>query len=113
MDIISLGKASKVLRDIQKVEEDIVAKKAESRFLSVDARLDWIEAQASQIMAENAMEVDLTQQTYNDVVFNSGSLELKSIGVDKYVGSGSWESAVVDLGEGWQNTKSIVVDKTL
>jgi hypothetical protein len=111
MDIISLGKASKVLRDIQKVDEEIVAKKAESRFLSVDARLDWIEAQASQIMAENSMEVDLSQKTFDDTVLKDGSIQLRELAPEKYVGNGTWESGIVDMGEGWQKTKQIVIDK--
>jgi hypothetical protein len=113
MDIISLGKASKVLRQIKEVDEDIVAKKAESRFVNVDARLDWIEQQASNIMAQNSLEVDLTQKVFNDVQLKNGSIELKELAPGAYVGSGTWESDVVDLGEGWQSTQSISLNKTV
>lgn len=113
MDIISLGKASKVLRDIKQVDDEIVAKKAESRFINVDARLDWIEQQASNIMAENSHEVDLTRNTFQDTELANGSIQLKQLGPEAFVGSGTWESDIVDLGEGWQTTKSITIDKTI
>jgi hypothetical protein len=111
VDIISLGKASKVLRDIRALDQEVVEKKAEGRFLTVDARLDWLEAQASQVMAENTAEVDLSQKTFNGTQFKDGSIQLQEIGVDKYVGKGTWESGIVDLGEGWQETKSIIIEK--
>jgi hypothetical protein len=113
MDIISLGKASKVLRQIKEVDEDIVAKKAESRFVNVDARLDWIEQQASNIMAQNSLEVDLTRKTFSDTNNVNGSVQLKELAPGAYVGSGTWESDVIDLGEGWQKSNSITISKTM
>ncbi|ECP9029746.1 hypothetical protein FU976_07990 [Campylobacter jejuni] len=112
MDIISLGKASKALRLTTDLDVNVVAAKAEDRFLSVDARLDWIEQQASNIMAKNSYEVDLSKKTFNDVQIKDGSLQLKELSPGAYVGSGTWESDIVDLGDGWQQTLEVKVETT-
>jgi hypothetical protein len=86
MDIISLGKANQVLNKIKELDENIIAKLAESRFPTVDARLDWLEGQASKIKASNSKQVDLAQGTFTNTEVANGKLQLKIIGTA--IGSG-------------------------
>lgn len=79
MDIISLGKASKVAKTIQQLDQEVVAPLAESRFPTVDARLDWIEGQANKIKAENSLQLDLSKGTFTDTEFINGKVQLKNI----------------------------------
>lgn len=117
MDIISLGKASKTLREIQKLDVQVVAPLAESRFPTVDARLDWLENQASQIFAVNSKQIDLTQGVLSGTEIVGGKLALTNTGTlsngttKTYTPSGTWESPVIDLGDSWGETKLIDVVK--
>lgn len=81
MDVISLGKASKALREIKALDEQVVAPLAESRFPSVDARLDWLEKQTTDIEAINAKDFDLTQGTMDKVELVNGKIQLKELGI--------------------------------
>lgn len=80
MDIISYGKAGKALRDVKKLDEQVVAPLAESRFPTVDARLDWLEGQADKIKVENSLQVDLSKGTFTDTEFVNGKIQLKKVG---------------------------------
>lgn len=113
MDISSFGKASKVIREIEDLNESVIGEKAESHFLNVDARLDWIEAQAGSIVTENAHEVNLTKGKFNEAENIAGAVQLAKLSDDLFVEKGTWESDVIDLGEGWQKTKIILIDKTV
>lgn len=70
MDILSLSKATKAIRDIKDLDENVVAKQAEDRFLTVDHRLDWIEAQADKVLAKSFKNID-----FNDGVFVNTELK--------------------------------------
>lgn len=109
MDIIALGKASKVFQDLKQMDEELIAAKAEGRFTSVDARLDWLEAQASGLQAKDSYEVDLSQGTFDDAEFKEGSIQLRQIGSGAFVGDGTWESEIVDLGSGMQKVTGITI----
>lgn len=80
MDAISLGKATQALNKIQDLDRNVVAPLAESRFPTVDARLDWLEGQASRIKVAGSKQVDLTIGTLTDVMPANGSLILKQVG---------------------------------
>lgn len=84
MDIISYGKAGKALRDVKKLDEQVVAPLAESRFPTVDARLDWLEGQADKIKVENSLQVDLSKGTFTDTEFIDGKIKLTSINGNLY-----------------------------
>lgn len=109
MDIIALGKASKVFQDLKQMDEELIAAKAEGRFTSVDARLDWLEAQASGLQAKDSYDVDLSQGKFDDAEFKDGSIQLRQIGSGAFVGDGTWESEIVDLGSGMQKVTGITI----
>ena len=113
MDISSFGKASKVIREIDNLNQKVIGEKAESHFLNVDARLDWIEAQAGSIITENTNDVDLTKGSFDQAEVVLGSVQLAKLTETSFVEKGTWESGVIDLGEGWQKTKAILVDKKI
>jgi hypothetical protein len=79
MDVVSLSKASKALRNIQDLNNQVVAPLAESRFPTVDARLDWLEGQASQLKVENSLQLDLSQGTFTNTELVDGKIQLKQI----------------------------------
>jgi hypothetical protein len=85
MDVVSLSKASKALRNIQNLNDQVVAPLAESRFPTVDARLDWLEGQAGKILAENSKQLDLSQGTFTNTELVNGKIQLKLVGL---IGSG-------------------------
>ncbi|MES9781355.1 MULTISPECIES: hypothetical protein [Bacillus cereus group] len=107
MEIISFSKASKVFQDIKQLNETVVGEGAEGQFNSVDERLDWIEAQASNLQVKEIYEVDLNKGQFNDAEFKDGSIQLRQIGPQAFVGSGVWESEVIDLGSGMQQITNI------
>lgn len=109
MEIISFGKANKIFKKVKELDEGVVGLEAETRFKSVDARLDWIEEQSTGLQAEVTAEVDLTRKMFEDTQYKDGAIQLKELSPGTYVGSGTWESDVVDLGEGWQETKKIEI----
>ena len=78
MDILSLSKANKTLKQIKQLDESVVAPLAEDRFPTVDARLDWLEGQTEKIHVENTIQIDLSLGIFNNVELNPyGSLRLK------------------------------------
>lgn len=79
MDILSLGKASKALKQIKNLDEEIVGKKAESHFITVDERLDWIEAQAGKLHADRTLQVDLSKGMFTNTELADGKIQLKVI----------------------------------
>lgn len=79
MDIISLGKASKTLKEINQLNDDVIGKRAEGRFKTVDHRLDWIEGQADKTVIQNSVKIDFSQGTFDNVEFVDGRLQLKLI----------------------------------
>jgi hypothetical protein len=83
MDVISLGKANQILKKIKELDETIVAPLAEDRFKTVDERLDWLEAQASKLLAENTHPVDFTQGTASGTEVVNGKVQLKKLGEAK------------------------------
>ncbi|HGO9420818.1 TPA: hypothetical protein ACLBZ1_003476 [Bacillus cereus] len=85
----------------------IVGKGAEGRFNSVDERLDWIEAQASNLQVKEVYEVDLNKGQFNDTEFKDDGIQLRQIGPQAFVESGIWESEVIDLGSGMQKITNI------
>ncbi|MES9780211.1 MULTISPECIES: hypothetical protein [Bacillus cereus group] len=109
MEIISFSKASKVAQEIKQLNEMIVGKGAEGRFDSVDERLDWIEAQISNLQVKELYDVDLTKGMFDDAEFKEGNIQLRQIGPQAFVGSGTWESEGVDLGSGMQKVTGITV----
>jgi len=111
MDVISLGKATQALNKIKDLDNNIVAPLAESRFPTVDARLDWLEGQAAKIKAQNSKQLDLTKGFFTNTEYVNGKIQLKSTGVNQYVSSGVWESSIIDLGEGWKETKLVDIVK--
>lgn len=113
MDVISLGKASKVLKEINQLDKEVVAPLAESRFPTVDARLDWLEGQAEKIKADNSLQVDLIQGTFTDTEYIDGKVQLKKANDTSYLSFGTYESPVIDLGEGWFQTQLIDIQKTI
>jgi hypothetical protein len=80
MDVISLGKANQALKKIKDLDENVVAPLAESRFPTVDARLDWLEGQAAKAKAVNSKQVDLTQGTFTNTELVNGKVQLKLLG---------------------------------
>ncbi|KAF2421700.1 hypothetical protein [Bacillus subtilis] len=109
MDIISLGKANKTIKDIQDLSQNIIGEKAESRFISLDARIDWLEQQTAKLKAKSSKDVDLTKGVFEDTVVTDGKLQLKSVNEESYISEGMWESEVIDLGDGWLKTTEIQV----
>lgn len=118
MDVISLGKANQALYKIKDLDEKIIAPFAESRFPTVDARLDWLEGQAIQIKATNSKQLDLTQGITIGTEVVDGKVQLKMVSssgaiVHQYSTSGTWESPVIDLGDGWIKTNIVEVVKNI
>ncbi|HDX9713489.1 hypothetical protein [Bacillus sp. G3(2015)] len=111
MEIISFSKASKVFQDIKQLNETVVGEGAEGQFNSVDERLDWIEAQASNLQVKEIYEVDLNKGQFNDAEFKDGSIQLRQIGPQAFVGSGVWESEVIDLGSGMQKILDVKIQR--
>lgn len=109
MEIISFSKASKVFQNIKQLNEMVVGEGAEGRFNSVDERLDWIEAQAANLQVKEIYEVDLNKGQFNDAEFKDGSIQLRQIGPQAFVGAGVWESEVIDLGSGMQKITNIEI----
>lgn len=109
MDIISLGKANKALKEMQELDQNVIGKKAESRFNTIDARLDWLEQQAAKMKAKSSWEVDLSKGVLDDTTLVDDRLQLKPKNDESYVSEGVWESEVVDLGEDWLKTTEIQV----
>jgi hypothetical protein len=66
-----------------------------------------IEAQASNLQEKEIYEVDLNKGQFNDAEFKDGSIQLRQIGPQAFVGSGVWESEVIDLGSGMQKITNI------
>lgn len=113
MDVISLGKASKALRAIQSLNDTVVAPLAEGRFSTVDARLDWIEGQASKMKVETSQLVDLSKGTFIGTELIDGKIQLKAIAVGMYPLSGTWESEIIDCGYDWVQMKTIDIVKNI
>jgi hypothetical protein len=113
MDVISLGKASQALNKTKDLDINVVAPKAEGRFPTVDARLDWLEAQAGKIKATSSKQLDLTIGTFTNTEVAGGKIQLKAFGTNAYATSGTWESPIIDLGEGWINTSLVDVVKQI
>ncbi|MCD7910945.1 hypothetical protein KC480_05320 [Bacillus velezensis] len=109
MDIISLSKVNKALKGAQNLDESKIGKRAESRFISIDARLDWLEQQLTKLIAKNSIEVDLSRGVFNNTEMIDGELKLGLVNEDSYTSEGSWESEVIDLSESWLETKEIIV----
>lgn len=109
MDIIALGKANAVLKKIKEIDDEILAVGAEGRFLNVKERLDWLEAQSSQLKAIVSRQVDLTKGQGENIEYKNGAVFLKEMKPGEFVSNGSWESDVIDLGEGWMETKSLEI----
>jgi hypothetical protein len=85
MDVISLSKANKTLNKIKQLDESVVAPLAEDRFTTVDARLDWLEGQASKIKVENSKQLDLSQGVFNNTELINEKVQLKCLG-EAYLG---------------------------
>jgi len=85
MDILSLSKANKTLKQIKQLDESVVAPLAEDRFPTVDARLDWLEGQATKIKAENSKQLDLSQGIFTNTEPVNGKIQLRKIGTTKTV----------------------------
>lgn len=113
MDALSMGKAGAALNKIKELDQTIVAPLAESRFPTVDARLDWLEAQATKAKATSSKQLDLSQGTFTNTEFVNGKLKLKLVGVNLYTSSGTWESPIIDLGDGRIKTQVIDVIKNI
>ncbi len=76
MDLISLSKAIKTIKEIEVLESEIIGVEAEGRFKTVDHRLDYIEAQIEK--AEKSIDttiVDLTKGVFH----NTASVNSKII----------------------------------
>lgn len=113
MDVIAFSKANKVGRKARELDTKVLGKEAESRFMTVDARLDWIEQQSEVFLIESILSVDLSRKTFEDTQFSEqNGVTLKEMSPGNYPGSGVWESDVVDLGEGWQETISVTTNVT-
>lgn len=107
MDVISLSKASKALRDIEKLDNQTVAPGAESHFVNVDARIDWLESQAAVSKANRLIDIILSQGTFDKTEYVNGKIQLVKLSDASYLLSGTWESPVIDLSEGWIETELI------
>jgi len=80
MDILSLSKASQVLRQIKGLDNNTVAPLAEDRFPTVDARLDWLEGQAAKVKVANSKQLDLSQGAFTNTELVNGKIQLKNLG---------------------------------
>ena len=80
MDVISLGKAKKTFRYANQLSNETVAPLAESRFPTIDHRLDWLESQASKIKASNSKSLDFSLGTFINTELVNGKLQLKQKG---------------------------------
>lgn len=109
MEIISFSKASKVAQDIKQLNEMIVGKGAEGRFDSVDERLDWIEAQTSNLQVKEIYDVDLSKGKFDDAEFKEEGIQLRQVGSQAFVGLGIWESEIIDLGSGMQQILDVKI----
>lgn len=81
MDVISISKAKRALEQIKDLDQNVVAPKAEGRFATVDARLDWLEGQASKLISENSYQVDLSSGIFNNVELVDKNIQLKHSGI--------------------------------
>lgn len=79
MDVIALGKATKVLKEAKDLDEKLIAPEAESHFQTVDARLDWLEGQASKLQITRTLDVDLSKGIFQNTELNNGIIKLKKI----------------------------------
>jgi len=78
MDIISLSKASKAHKETKRLDESIIGQEAEGRFKTVDHRLDWLESQAENVVANNTKTVDLSLGEFESTEFKDRKLSLKT-----------------------------------
>ncbi|GAK42064.1 hypothetical protein TCA2_4556 [Paenibacillus sp. TCA20] len=97
MDIISLGKATQAMNQIKELSESIVAPQAESHFPTVDARLDWLEAQAAKAKGVNSKSIILSEGTFDKTEYIAGAIRLKKAG--EIIGD--------DYKPGWQVVTSV------
>lgn len=109
MDIISLGKANSILKKIKEIDEVILTKDAEGRFLTVKERLDWLELQSASLVAPVARIIDLTKGVLDGVEVVAGKLKLKQVGVGRFMKKGTFESPVIDLGDGFKALKQYTI----
>lgn len=117
MDVIALGKATKVLKQAKDLDQEVIAPEAESHFQTVDARLDWLEGQASKLKITRTLDVNLEDGTFNNTELSNGAVRLKKIkevqGISSYAFSGNYETPVIDLGEFWHETTLIDIKKQI
>lgn len=113
MDVLSLGKANQVLRKIKDLNDTVLAPLAESRFPTVDARLDWLEGQANQLKVQRISQVDLSKGTFDNTELVNGKIQLKMIQTGQYAVSGTYETPILDLGEDWFETKLVDIVKQI
>ncbi|PVC75081.1 hypothetical protein C2I27_04130 [Priestia megaterium] len=92
MDIIALGKATKVLKRAKELDEKIIAHEAESHFQTVDARLDWLEGQASKILVEGSKQLDLSQGTFDNTELVNRKIQLKMTNAISYIRETSFKN---------------------
>jgi hypothetical protein len=113
MDVIALGKASKTLREIKDLDEQVVAPLAQGRFKTVDARLDWLEGQADKLLVEGNHQVDFSKGVFDNTELLNGKIALKNTTNTTYFPQGTYESPILDLGEGWRETTLVDVVKQI
>lgn len=102
MDVISLGKAKKVLREMEAYHNKILGENAESYFPSVDARLDYLEKQLSIKNIQRTVNLLNDTASMSNLEFKDGKLKLIYQGLDEagnqlYAVSGVYEK-IFDVG---------------
>lgn len=114
MDIVSLSKAIKVLKQIDDLNKNVIGEGARDRFETVDHRLDWIEGQAEKAKIERDLEIDLSQGEFHNVELIDKKIRLQSLSspaTKSYSPRGIWVSPILDLGYDWSKTNAITILK--
>ena len=83
MDIISLGKAKKAIKEMQKYHEQILGMEVESYFPSVDARIDYLESQLSQDNVVREYDFKEALSKLEGFEMSGGNVKLKHLGKDE------------------------------
>lgn len=102
MDIIAIGKANAVLKKIKEIDEVILTKDANGKFATVKERLDFLELQSQSLVAPIIQIVDLTKGVLDGLEVVAGKLKLKQISVGRFLKKGTFETPVIDLGDGFK-----------
>ena len=102
MDIISLGKAKKAIREMQSYHKEVLEEGVQAHFPSIDARIDYLERQFSMQELTRGFDFISSVKGTDKIEIVNNTIKLKHLGVDEdnkavYAIEGKYET-VFDIG---------------